>query len=50
MPYEWVQRYAVKNTDKNKLGLTLGDYVNAQILACSELDVPVFDAYPHRLL
>ncbi|WP_410534615.1 SGNH/GDSL hydrolase family protein [Staphylococcus aureus] len=34
-----------KDTDKNKLGLTLEDYVNAQILACSELDVPVFDAY-----
>ncbi|AMV87499.1 TPA: phage tail protein [Staphylococcus aureus] len=34
-----------KDTDKNKLGLTLEDYVNTQILACSELDVPVFDAY-----
>lgn len=34
-----------KDTDKNKLGLTLEDYVNAQILACSELDVPVFDTY-----
>ncbi|HHA2989623.1 TPA: SGNH/GDSL hydrolase family protein [Staphylococcus aureus] len=34
-----------KDTDKNKLGLTLEDYVNAQILACSELNVPVFDAY-----
>lgn len=34
-----------KDTDKNKLGLTLEDYVNAQILACSELDVPVYDAY-----
>ncbi|HDP6104873.1 TPA: phage tail protein [Staphylococcus aureus] len=34
-----------KDTDKNKLGLTLEDYVNAQVLACSELNVPVFDAY-----
>ncbi|EZY68574.1 SGNH/GDSL hydrolase family protein [Staphylococcus aureus] len=34
-----------KDTDKNKLGLTLKDYVDAQILACSELDVPVYDAY-----
>ncbi|SUK19234.1 prophage endopeptidase tail family protein [Staphylococcus aureus] len=34
-----------KDTDKNKLGLTLEDYVNAQVLACSELDVPVYDAY-----
>ena len=33
-----------KDTDKNKLGLTLEDYVNAQVLACSELDVP-YDAY-----
>ena len=39
-----VQRYAVK-IRQNKLGLTLEDYVNAQILACSELDVPVYDAY-----
>ncbi len=31
-----------RNTcNKNKLGLTLEDYVDAQILACSELDVPV---------
>ncbi|WP_065317138.1 SGNH/GDSL hydrolase family protein [Staphylococcus aureus] len=34
-----------KDTDKNKLGLTLEDYVNTQVLACSELNVPVFDAY-----
>ncbi|HDK9106220.1 TPA: phage tail protein [Staphylococcus aureus] len=34
-----------KDTDKNKLGLTLEDYVSAQVLACSELNVPVFDAY-----
>ncbi|HFN8582194.1 SGNH/GDSL hydrolase family protein [Staphylococcus aureus] len=34
-----------KDTDKNKLGLTLEDYVNAQVLACSELNVPVFDVY-----
>ncbi|HDT8470811.1 TPA: phage tail protein [Staphylococcus pseudintermedius] len=34
-----------KDTDKNKLNLILEDYVNAQVLACSELDVPVFDAY-----
>ncbi|MCT6631997.1 peptidase, partial [Staphylococcus aureus] len=34
-----------KDTDKYKLGLTLEDYVYAQILACSVLDVPVYDAY-----
>ncbi|PTK52502.1 SGNH/GDSL hydrolase family protein [Staphylococcus haemolyticus] len=34
-----------KDTDRNNLGLTLEDYVNAQVLACSELKVPVFDAY-----
>ncbi|PNY85075.1 SGNH/GDSL hydrolase family protein [Staphylococcus agnetis] len=34
-----------KDTDKNKLGLTLEDYVNAQVIACNELNVPVFDAY-----
>ena len=39
-----VQQYAVRQ-GQNKLGLTLEDYVNTQILACSELDVPVFDAY-----
>ncbi len=27
-----------KDTDKNKLGLTLEDYGKAQVLACSELD------------
>lgn len=30
-----------KDTDKNSLGLTLEDYVNAQILACTELKIPV---------
>ncbi|UNB47391.1 SGNH/GDSL hydrolase family protein [Staphylococcus coagulans] len=34
-----------KDTDRNKLGLTLEDYVNAQVVACNELNVPVFDAY-----
>ncbi|UEX91181.1 SGNH/GDSL hydrolase family protein [Staphylococcus ratti] len=34
-----------KDTDKNKLNLTLEDYVNAQVIACNELNVPVFDAY-----
>lgn len=39
-----------KDTDKNKHGLTLEDYVNAQILACTELNVPVFDAYHTNLI
>lgn len=34
-----------RDTDKNTLGLTLEDYVNAQIDACNELNVPVYDAY-----
>ncbi|MBE7359871.1 SGNH/GDSL hydrolase family protein [Staphylococcus epidermidis] len=34
-----------KDTDRNDLSLTLEDYVNAQIDACNELDIPVFDAY-----
>lgn len=34
-----------KDTDKNKKGLTLEKYVNAQVLACSELNIPVIDAY-----
>lgn len=34
-----------QDTDKNKLNLTLEDYVNAQVKACNDLDVPVFDAY-----
>ncbi len=36
MPYEWYND-TPKDTDKSKLGLTLEDYVNAQILACSDL-------------
>ncbi|HEC2222247.1 TPA: SGNH/GDSL hydrolase family protein [Staphylococcus delphini] len=39
-----------KDTDKNSLGLDLEAYVNAQVLACSELNVPVFDAYHTDLL
>lgn len=34
-----------RDTDRNDLSLTLEDYVNAQIDACNDLDVPVFDAY-----
>lgn len=34
-----------KDTNRNDLSLTLEDYVNAQIDACNELDVPVYDAY-----
>ncbi|MEB6244671.1 SGNH/GDSL hydrolase family protein [Staphylococcus xylosus] len=34
-----------RDTDKNKLNLVLKDYVNAQVEACTELDIPVFDAY-----
>ncbi|MEN2009847.1 SGNH/GDSL hydrolase family protein [Staphylococcus hominis] len=34
-----------KDTDRNRLNLSLEDYVNAQVLACTELDVPIFDAY-----
>lgn len=34
-----------KDMDKNKLGLILEDYVNVQILVCSELDVLVYDVY-----
>ena len=39
-----------KDTDKNSLGLTLEDYVNAQILACTELKIPVFDAYHSNII
>ncbi|EGQ0321093.1 SGNH/GDSL hydrolase family protein [Staphylococcus pseudintermedius] len=39
-----------KDTDKNSLELDLEAYVNAQVLACSELNVPVFDAYHTDLL
>lgn len=39
-----------KDTDKNRHGLTLEDYVNAQVLACTELNVPVFDAYHTDLI
>ena len=39
-----------KDTDKNKLGLTLEDYVDAQVIACSELNIPVFDAYHTDLI
>lgn len=34
-----------RDTDKNDLGLNLESYVNAQIDACNELNVPVYDAY-----
>lgn len=34
-----------KDIDRNKLGLTLKDYVDAQIDICNELDVPIYDAY-----
>lgn len=34
-----------KDTDKNKLGYTLESYVNAQILACTQLNIPVYDAF-----
>ena len=37
-----------KDTDKNENGKTLLDYVNAQVDACNELDVPVFDAYRYE--
>lgn len=39
-----------KDTDENSLGLKLEDYVNAQVLACTELNVPVFDAYHTDLI
>lgn len=39
-----------KDTDKNRHKLTLEDYVNAQVLACTELNVPVFDAYHTNLI
>ena len=39
-----------KDTDKNSLDLTLEDYVNAQVLACTELGVPVFDAYHTNII
>lgn len=34
-----------KDTTKNGLGHTLADYVDVQIDACNELDIPVYDAY-----
>ncbi|MGW7931882.1 SGNH/GDSL hydrolase family protein [Staphylococcus xylosus] len=39
-----------RDTDKNKLNLTLEDYVNVQVEACTELDIPVFDAYHTHLI
>lgn len=39
-----------KDTDKNALGFTLEDYVNKQVLACTEMNVPVFDAYHTKLI
>ena len=39
-----------RDTDKNKLNLVLKDYVNAQVEACTELDIPVFDAYRFNLI
>ena len=32
------------------IGTTLEDYVNAQILACTELKIPVFDAYHSNII
>ena len=32
-----------KDTTKNDLGHTLADYVDVQIDACNELDIPVYD-------
>lgn len=34
-----------KDTTKNDLGYTLADYVDIQIDACNELDIPVYDAF-----
>ena len=31
-----------KDTDRNRLNLSLEDYVNAQVLACTELDNTYF--------
>ncbi|EIQ0607796.1 SGNH/GDSL hydrolase family protein [Staphylococcus pseudintermedius] len=39
-----------KDTDVNSLNLKLEDYVNKQVLACTELDLPVFDAYHTTLI
>ncbi|WP_432717816.1 SGNH/GDSL hydrolase family protein [Staphylococcus equorum] len=39
-----------RDTDKNKLGLVLEDYVNTHILACTELNIPVYDAYHTDLI
>lgn len=39
-----------RDTDKNKLNLTLKDYVNAQVSACNELNIPIFDAYRSNLI
>lgn len=39
-----------KDTDTNKYNLNLEDYVNKQVLACTELDIPVFDAYHTDLI
>ncbi|KGJ25391.1 SGNH/GDSL hydrolase family protein [Staphylococcus haemolyticus] len=39
-----------RDTDKNGLNLTLEDYVNAQVLACTELNVSVFDAYHTNII
>ena len=37
-------------TDKNKLGLVLEDYVNTHISTCTELNIPVYDAYHTDLI
>ncbi|EGQ4290908.1 SGNH/GDSL hydrolase family protein [Staphylococcus pseudintermedius] len=39
-----------KDTDANSLNLKLEDYVNKQVLACTELGLPVFDAYHTSLI
>lgn len=39
-----------RDTDKNKLGLVLEDYVNTHISACTELNIPVYDAYHTDLI
>lgn len=39
-----------RDTDKNKLGLVLEDYVNTHISTCTELNIPVYDAYHTDLI
>ena len=34
-----------RDTDRNKLNFNLKEYVNRQVEACTELNIPVFDAY-----